>query len=624
MNRVLISLIALLLLSQAAAGLQDYFSIANLSLDATWHGTIASKQGPGARLTSLVARVNLVPNGTYTTDPPSKLENGSVVFEWNGLQPRYDYSISSRLVTRTYGSLFHDDPYPTHEPTTVSEYLKATPLIDYNDPAVRAFAAQAASGETDTLRLAVKLADKVRRTIDYNLTTLNADATYSASEVLARKQGVCDEITVLYIAALRSLGIPARYVTGYAYTNVFDPAGSWEGHSWAEVYIGGQWVPFDLTYDEYIQLSPAHLPLRRSAHAVGSTINYTWYGHAVDMTATQLQANITAIAKGPTISFGTLEPRFAHQMTGTGWNELDVAVTNHLDSFVAPILEFSRTEGLEMPNTTTIIVPPHTTRIARIPVRITQNLRPRYRYTFPVSVQAHGFAMNEAEFSAQRDAVSYPEPTVSNESVSHPDLAISCSNATGLPGSSARIRCSLHNTGNLNLDLRVCADACNSTQLLINERTNLTVPLTLPNGTSERMIRIIGDVRTSTNVTLIGRAPAHARIEANAEGRVVHVRVTSDAPINGTVTVAAGNALLSGPLERTRYTVPSDAFGLHARATVTTTYEDVDGPHTLTASATVSQNLVSYLSSLLSNLLTRVRSTVHASQPTGQAVRTRT
>lgn len=603
MRRTLLVLIAALLAIHAAWSLQDYFSIENLSLDATWHGTITSSASPGARLNSLVARVNLVPNGTYTTDPVSTLENGSLVFEWNSLEPSYDYTISSHVVTRTYGSLLHDQAYPTSEPASMNEYLRSTKLIDYNNASVRAFAASVANGETDTLQLAVLLADKVRRTIDYNLTTLNVDATYSASQVLARKQGVCDEITVLYIAALRSLGIPARYVTGYAYTNIFNPAGSWEGHSWAEAYISGQWVPFDLTYDEYIQLSPAHLPIRRSADATGSTINYTWYGRGVDMNARELTTNFTVTSVGPEARFGTLDASFAHPNTGPGWNELDVAVTNDLDSFVAPILEFSRTQGLTLPNTTSIIVPPHTTRIARIPVRITQQLRSRYRYTFPVAVEAHGFRQTQASFTAETNGPRYAKPDVPNESVPHPDLTISCTNVLGLPGANVSSRCSLANKGNWNLGLRVCADRCVPVTLLINEHANVTVPLTLENGTQQRRISVIGDTPTFTTITATGRAPAHVELSARANGRIVTVHVSSPIALRGNVTVKVGTVTLRGSLNRSSYEIPSSAFGLNAIAHVSATYDDVDGTHTVNADATVNQSITDYLRTRISNLL---------------------
>jgi transglutaminase-like putative cysteine protease len=71
------------------------------------------------------------------------------------------------------------------------------------------------------------------------------DATTTAAQAFALKRGVCQDLTHIFLAAARSLGIPARYVGGYFRRNdgvtVQDA-----GHGWAEAFVSGLgWVAFD-------------------------------------------------------------------------------------------------------------------------------------------------------------------------------------------------------------------------------------------------------------------------------------------------------------------------------------------------------------------------------------------
>lgn len=73
-------------------------------------------------------------------------------------------------------------------------------------------------------------------------------------EVLERKRGVCQDFAHLMIACLRSLGLAARYVSGYLLTQP-PPGqprlvGADASHAWVSVYcpgIGDGWVDFDPT-----------------------------------------------------------------------------------------------------------------------------------------------------------------------------------------------------------------------------------------------------------------------------------------------------------------------------------------------------------------------------------------
>ena len=69
--------------------------------------------------------------------------------------------------------------------------------------------------------------------------------TMTAAEAFARRRGDCADFAHIFIAAARSLGIPARYVAGY----VRRDGGTSEqgnGHAWAEAFVPELgWVAFD-------------------------------------------------------------------------------------------------------------------------------------------------------------------------------------------------------------------------------------------------------------------------------------------------------------------------------------------------------------------------------------------
>ncbi|QNO37395.1 transglutaminase family protein [Protaetiibacter sp. SSC-01] len=71
----------------------------------------------------------------------------------------------------------------------------------------------------------------------------------TAAEAWEHRKGVCQDITHLAIGALRSVGIAARYVSGYLHPRPDAEIGvtvAGESHAWVEWYCG-QWHGFDPT-----------------------------------------------------------------------------------------------------------------------------------------------------------------------------------------------------------------------------------------------------------------------------------------------------------------------------------------------------------------------------------------
>jgi len=101
----------------------------------------------------------------------------------------------------------------------------------------------------------------------------------------------------------RSLGIPARVVSGYAYTDseeVVEFVGShWGGHAWAEVLIDDTWVPFDLTYKQYGYVDASHIILNQNekTYANSVSINGSGIGFNIKPNSLKTDSNFNIIDK---------------------------------------------------------------------------------------------------------------------------------------------------------------------------------------------------------------------------------------------------------------------------------------------------------------------------------------
>jgi transglutaminase-like putative cysteine protease len=99
--------------------------------------------------------------------------------------------------------------------------------------------------------------------ISENFTYQNREfgVAYPPDDTLRDKTGSCRDYSRLFIAACRSLGIAARFVSGYLYGNLMQ---AHELHAWVEVYLpGAGWRGFDPTEGKVIANN--HISLGASA-----------------------------------------------------------------------------------------------------------------------------------------------------------------------------------------------------------------------------------------------------------------------------------------------------------------------------------------------------------------------
>ena len=152
-----------------------------------------------------------------------------------------------------YGVTFAELAGCKHE-LECCEFLNASPLVDPT-PAVWRIAVDIRADTTDVYQTAFALMEHIHANFDYRPGVTSAQT--HASEAVSLKAGVCQDFAHVLLALCRSLGIPARYVSGYLY----DPSrgrmrGAHASHAWVEVYLPGRgWYGLDPTnrrvIDEY-------------------------------------------------------------------------------------------------------------------------------------------------------------------------------------------------------------------------------------------------------------------------------------------------------------------------------------------------------------------------------------
>ena len=97
----------------------------------------------------------------------------------------------------------------------------------------------------------IALMSRIHR--EFSFDTVATDVATPVSEVLRKKAGVCQDFAHLMLACLRSLGLPARYVSGYLETE--PPTGQVRltgadaSHAWVSVFCGEDagWIDADPT-----------------------------------------------------------------------------------------------------------------------------------------------------------------------------------------------------------------------------------------------------------------------------------------------------------------------------------------------------------------------------------------
>jgi transglutaminase-like putative cysteine protease len=132
------------------------------------------------------------------------------------------------------------------------------------DPDIRSYTSESFAPDRPVLDAAIELNGRLKSDIGYEIGATNVRTTPPMSFALRR--GVCQDFAHIMISGLRSLGLPALYVSGYLRSAPPTDAGRLQGseamHAWVMLWCGPDvgWIGLDptngiLAADEHVTLA---------------------------------------------------------------------------------------------------------------------------------------------------------------------------------------------------------------------------------------------------------------------------------------------------------------------------------------------------------------------------------
>jgi transglutaminase-like putative cysteine protease len=150
-----------------------------------------------------------------------------------------DYSLE--IGARTFPFLYSSD----ERPDLISALTRQYPGDDLGPWTARF----RSSGSTSTMTLLHSMTRGIKEEFAYQ--RRSEKGVQSPGETLRRQSGSCRDFAVLMMEAVRSLGLAARFVSGYIFVPDMSPAaatGRGTTHGWMQAYLpGAGWVDFDPT-----------------------------------------------------------------------------------------------------------------------------------------------------------------------------------------------------------------------------------------------------------------------------------------------------------------------------------------------------------------------------------------
>ena len=180
---------------------------------------------------------------------------------WGAQVTAFEVLDPHQSLTVTATATVHTERAPAGPPTMTWEQMRAEDLFDQHTeflsiservaPAddLRDAARDIAAGAATPGEAAREICGLVNKEVKYvsGSTTVDAHAAHSWAE----RSGVCQDLAHIAIGALRSIGLPTRYVSGYLHPRKDPAIGEavhGESHAWVEWWDDG-WRGFDPTND---------------------------------------------------------------------------------------------------------------------------------------------------------------------------------------------------------------------------------------------------------------------------------------------------------------------------------------------------------------------------------------
>jgi len=175
------------------------------------------------------------------------------------------------------------------------EYCFESPYVRWT-PALQSYAAESFPQGRPLLAAAMDLSRRIHKDFEYRPGATNVATPLRT--VFEQRRGVCQDFAHLFIACLRSLGLSARYVSGYLLTRPAEGQirliGADASHAWASVYCPGHdFIDIDPTNDTLVTVEHPTLAWGRDFGDVSPLKGVVLGGgaHSVEVSVTVLPAD---------------------------------------------------------------------------------------------------------------------------------------------------------------------------------------------------------------------------------------------------------------------------------------------------------------------------------------------
>jgi len=427
-----------------------------------------------------------ITNMDTTANPSAKIKKNEeeISCEWTYPKDRILFTIDTLVNSKNdFIRITNkiDFPPPSFS-NDLKEYSIASKNIDLT-PEIKQKANDIVEGEIDYLIAITRIAEFTKNYVEYELNLKTEDGVKPSSWVYSNKQGACDEISSLFMAFLRSLGIPVKFVSGIAYSNSKNSFGN---HGWTEVYHPkAGWIPFDVTYGQYGWVDPSHIVFMKSLDPGDSSIDYTWTAKGVKLKVTPMEINSSVISikgKMPSLLDIELKPLKTNVMIGS--YTIIRAIVKNNNYYYFPFKAYlSKAPGLvNNDSSRSYIIPPNDKRTFYWIIKSPINLDEDYVYTSIVELKTQfgNTFKTELHYADANEYFSYEWAEKNLEKLqkredkfSFKNLELDCTPDKNIyyPSETSEITCFIKNTGNTMIkDLNVCLDnKCFEEFLSINE-----------------------------------------------------------------------------------------------------------------------------------------------------------
>lgn len=499
-------LIFLLFVKAASAEIENYNEFLDLTLQYNLNTNLDLE---GSSMNYLIAELLLVPKSNDRQEVPNLETNSNplaeimksqekITYKWTDYAPSLSLGYNSKIKTKNIFYKIDKVSFPLLDvPEDYQQYLREGETIDIT-PEIVDQAAEIIEGETDLYVVVFKLAEWTKSNIKYDLNTLTAEAAQKSSWVLENREGVCDEMTSLFISFLRSVGIPARFVSGSVYTNL---GYKFENHGWAEVYFPGQgWVPYDVTFGQYGWIDPSHIELSKTLDSKVSSVKYTWESVNLKVNAGEMNRDIEILSQGQKIlPVFNIDVEILKNQVGPGsYVPVKVTVENTLDGYLSDSLYVTKAPTNIKDNQKQVLLKPNGKSMIFWIIKVPDDLLPERVYSSKIEIKDMLGSSDEEEVSFAYTYESFSEEEANNlieelqtkeEKSYSEELSLDCNAKKPYyyPFEQIELECNIQNIGNTLLEnVNVCLDnKCQLANLRIAERQKIIFEPTLDQAKEE-------------------------------------------------------------------------------------------------------------------------------------------